>query len=58
MFISSIVSLLVVVFSPNRAYDEGVLTGLLRGLERCARALVVHFDQEKPVLGDTCSRLA
>ena len=28
------------------------------GLERWPRALVVHFDQEKLVLGGTCSRLA
>ena len=31
---------------------------MVRGLERCGRPLVVHFDQEKPELGDTCSRLA
>ena len=35
-----------------------VLTVLLRGLERWPRALVVHFDGKKPILGDTCSRLA
>ena len=31
---------------------------LVRGLERSPRSLVVHFDQEQLVLGDTCSRLA
>ena len=31
---------------------------LLRGVERCAEAVVVHVDQEKCILGDTCSRLA
>ena len=32
--------------------------GLVSGLERCGRAVVVYLDQEKPVLGGTCSRLA
>ena len=31
---------------------------LLRGLERFGRAVVVHFDQQKCILGDPCSRLA
>ena len=30
---------------------------MVRGLERLSEAVVVHFDQEKPVFGDTCSRL-
>ena len=32
--------------------------GIGKGALKHVRALVVHFDQEKPVLGDTCSRLA
>ena len=32
--------------------------GIAKGLERCAGAVVVHLDQEKCILGDTCSRLA
>ena len=32
----------------------GLAKGALKGLQ----ALVAHFDQEEPVLGDTCSRLA
>ena len=35
-----------------------VLTGLVRGLERCGRAVVVHLDQEKPVLSGTDCGLA
>ena len=45
-------------FSPNRACGVGVLTGLLKGLERLPAPRAVHFDQEKSVLGDTCCRLA
>ena len=32
--------------------------GVGKGALKHLRALVVHFDQEKTVLGDTCSRLA
>ena len=32
----------------------GVLTGLLKGLERSTAPRAVNFDQEKSVLGDTC----
>ena len=42
----------------KRSLRWGLLTGLVRGLERCGRAVVVHLDQEKPVLGSTCSCLA
>ena len=32
--------------------------GLVKGPLKHLRALVVHFDQKKTLLGDTCSRLA
>ena len=36
----------------------GVLADLVKGLERVVQARAVNSDQEKPVLGDTCCRLA
>ena len=31
--------------------------GLAKGPRKVAAALVAHFDQKKPILGDTCSHL-
>ena len=43
---------------PKQSLRWGVLTVLVKGSWEVGGAVVDHFDQEKLVLGDTCSRLA
>ena len=45
-------------FPKQNLRRKGVLAVLLKGLEVLLRARAVNSDQEKPVLGDTCCRLA
>ena len=46
------------VRGPKELAALGVFAVLLKGLEVLRRARAVNSDQEKPVLGDTCCRLA
>ena len=54
----SLVGPLVTYFIPQTELARRGSNGFGKGPWKVGGTVVVHFDQEKPLLGDTCSRLA